>query len=335
MLRLAFRVVGVGLAVLATLIPSPSWSAGATPSSTDSWTFEKAWFRGEKHSPVSFRWFDASGILDVGPSSVTFHSDKRDLTIPISAIREITTGHMKGDSQNDWAIVNYDEGGTNRVVGFKDGKGLGGGPNTVAIMDAIRRVMSQTAPSEGAAKDTSVGDVRGLTWKEFDREIKEGFPRAPESLVTDPNTMGLLLIDGDLKSGLYGFGLDGVGLVRLGTDGAIFRAGPAGGRGLNDVVLFTGLEPGEYVVKMVRGSSAHGWAALEAPESPDLRVQIEAGKVYYLGKLHLKSKGKGAIVEKELDQSREMKVWTRFAAKYTGTAWAALAEQRSRAVQGQ
>jgi len=242
---------------------------------------------------------------------------------------------MKGDGYNDWAIVTYDEGGTSRVAGFKDGKGLGSGPNTLAIHDAVHRAVSQAAPgheagvaSEVAKQSPSPGGVERFTWNEFNQQLEQGFPPAPTVLVTDPNSMGLLVIDGDLKSGLYGFDMDGIGLVRPGEEG-VFRAGSAGL--LGGCVLFTGFEPGEYVVKMARGSSGQGWAALEAPDSPDVAIRIDAGKVHYLGQLHMKAKS----VEKKEDPMRESKVWTRFAKKYAGTPWAALAEERARTLQGQ
>lgn len=333
MRRHAIRALGVGLAVLAILGLPSIRAVAQTDSPTTAWSFEKVWIHGDKQ----FRGFAARGTLTVSSAGLTFHTDKHDLDIPTTAIRSVSIGHMKGDAFNDWAIVTYDDNGTSRVAGFMDGNGLFGGPDTVAIHDAIRRVLpqataSEASPPEGATKSASPGGAERPTFKEAWKEsvqIQLGFPPAPNTLVTDPNSMGLLVVDGDVKYGFNTLDMDGVSLVRPGEDG-VFRAGPASGLP-SGCVIFTGLEPGDYVVKMARGSNGQAWAALPATDSPDFAIRIEAGKVHYLGQLHMKSKS----VEKTTDPSREMEVWARFAKKYAGTPWAALAEARSRAVQGQ
>ena len=91
------------------------------------------------------------------------------------------------------------------------------------------------------------------------------------------------------------------------------------------------LEPGEYVVKIVRGWNVNGWVAHEMAPHPELALRIEAGRVHYLGRLRIKVKRKTQDVQRRRDPTREAKVFNLFAEEYADTPWAALARERARA----
>jgi hypothetical protein len=344
-------VRSLGAMALVTGLACAPPSALAQGDSTATPTFEKAWYRGAKRpSMLSVKAYTASGSLVVSPTSVVFHSEKLELEIPLAAIRDLTTARMSGDITNDWVVVTYARDGATEVAGFKDASGfLGAGRNTVAIEDAIRRAMTPRAATDStrAGAATPVGDGSGaaapehsapgapgrLTWQEFRSQVKLGFPDAPSTLLTDPATVGVLLVDGSIKYGFGSFGMDGIGLARVGDDTGVFRAGPVGGRGFGDVVLFTGLAPGEYVVRMARGSANNGWVALETPDGPNVHVTIAAGNVHYLGRLLVKDKGRfPAQVEKDVSDKREGELWARFSKKYAGSPWAARADARAKSL---
>lgn len=299
--------------------------------SAESWTFEKVWYRGEKR-PSLLKAYKCGGTLTVKQDRLEYRSKKLELDIPASDIRSVTQRSMKGDSYNDWAVVEYEDDGTTRLIGFKDGKKLGQGRDTVAIRDALQRLVA--ASSAEAGEDSSIesapavaqefGSAR-MSRKEFKAELKRGFPPAPKALVTDPERMGVLLIEGHLKRVLNGYSMDGVGLVRADDEEHFYRAGPAPGRKMDGVVMFTGLEPGPYAIRIARGWNVHGWIAAELPAHPDLVVEVQVGEVQYVGRLNLKLKRKRTDFTIEHDPARESEVLDRFARYYEGTPWAALA----------
>jgi hypothetical protein len=133
------------------------------------------------------------------------------------------------------------------------------------------------------------------------------------------------MIDGEIKHGLSGYDIDGIGLVRTDDESLVYKGGPVGGRKFDGIAMFTGLEPGEYGVRIVRASGSQGWLALEIPSDPELTFQIEAGKVHYRGPFRIKSKRQGPIIELQNDPEREALILSRFAEKYADSPWAALA----------
>ncbi len=352
----------------------PEGEEGAKPPT--SWTFENVWYRDEKHGNV-IKAFDASGTLTITPTALDFRAEKLELHIPMADVRNVSTGLMRANHFNQWAIAEYTQEGVTHLAGFNDGNRLGHGKDTVAIYDAIHGallaareaakgmmppeeaapivqeagpVVQEAAPvvqeagpviEEAAPVVQEAGPVveeaspQKMTWSQFNREVKQGFPVAPKTLVTDPARVGILLIDGNIRQALQSYDMDGIALVRKGDESHVYRAGAAGRRGLRDVVLFTGLEPDDYIVRIIRGSSGAGWLAVEMPPHPDFSIHIDAGKVHYLGKLMVKAKlRKVPNVERDHDPAREAEVLSLFADRYPGTAWATLALEQSRELHG-
>lgn len=335
------RVVATLLVV--SVIAGLSWivlaepPAGATTARKEnaevvsSWTFDKVWYRGANR-PSLLKAFKKSGTLSVTEADLQFHAKDFDLRIPTASIRSVTVGPMKGDGFNHWAIVEYETEGDRFLVGFKDAKKMGHGTDTVAIRDAIQRVLDTDPSGEPEqaplAEESAIGfgqTDQPMTWKQFRQEVKRGFPVAPKTLITDPSKVGVVLIDGDIKQGLSVYGIDGIGLVRTDDESHVYKGGPVGGRRFEGVAMFTGLDPGEYGVRIVRAAGLQGWIALEIPPHPDLTFQIEAGKVHYYGRFRIKGKRKSPIIEVRSDPTRESAILGRFAEKYSDSPWATAA----------
>ncbi len=335
---MVFVMTGALLTHLAVAPVAEGAQEGA--KATTSWTFEKIWYRTEKKG--SFKAFNASGTLTVNATALEFQAKKLELHIPTAAIHAVAIKKMKGDTFNQWSVVEYEKDGVRHRVGFKDGKKLGHGTDTVTIYDAIRGILV-LAREEGKGERSPVPIAleqypQRMTWKGFQKEIKRGFPSAPKTLVTDPARLGLLLIDAYITQYRRSYAANGIVLVRKGDKAYVFRGSPftwSGFSGFSDpargIVLFTGLEPGEYVVKIVRGWNTNGTLYVEMPPHPDLALRIEAGKVHYLGRLRIKRKRKTQDVERQHDPAREAKVLNLFAEEYADTPWATLARERARA----
>ena len=332
----AMQTLELGLALLATLGMSPLPSAAQTDSSATSWSFENVWFRSEKR-PSLIKAFAASGQLTVDSKGLTFHADKVDVSIPIMGIRDVSVGRMKGDGYNDWAIVTYDEDGTSRIVGFKDGKGLDFGRNTTSeIRDAIAWLLGPEHCLEPSAKDALI--ILGRNFVE--PVVKRGFPGSPARLLSDSKTTGMLILDGDVD----GEDLTGAALIREGDQPCITRSGTVHLKGADGVILFTGLPPGRHVVRIVAGLVVREAVdnSLEMNEylrglreprdfrlnAQDLAVTIEAGDVHYLGRVHFKTwPGDLAVPVIERDPVREQRVRELLLDRYPGTRWAWLARE--------
>jgi hypothetical protein len=83
-------------------------------------TFENVWYRSdtqpENHIPYA-----AEGTLLVTGDVVTFTGTGASLSIATRDIRDVLWRTLNGDLQNEWAIIYYREGGTEKIVGFTPG----------------------------------------------------------------------------------------------------------------------------------------------------------------------------------------------------------------------
>jgi hypothetical protein len=297
-------------------------------------TFEKVYYLTDENA------FDkVSGTFTMGATTLDYHSDRFDLHVPVSALRGVTIGRMKKDTLNDWALVEYEEAGAKHVAGFRDGKNLGYGADTVAIHDAVRvKILATRGPGEAkpapadAAGAAPAAPSAPFPFELFKAEVKKGFPPAPKTLVTDPNIMGLVLVDGTIKQGVVRSELTGLGLTLQGGDLTVWRGGTAG-RSMRNVVVFTGLEPGVYRIRLVQATSSDGALSFEAPPHSDLTLSVEAGRIDYVGTLVFNRKPQVVEIERTADAERESDVLKWFVEKYAGSPWASIAQDRLKALE--
>jgi hypothetical protein len=306
------------------------------------------------------------GTLLVSPTALTFRSAKAEVGIPLESIRSFHVGGwadttwtdklVGGGNDERWLIVRYEVGALRAVLGFGDGQRRRGnrppGDRTVEIRDAIARMLGPDHCPEPSSKDALL--ILGRRF--VDSVAKQGFPSAPARLISDPNTTGMLILDGDID----GKDLTGAALIRKGDQPCIARSGAAGLNSADGVILFTGLSPGRYIVRIV--SEEHEvlvgtghlhpstfttireavdnslemneyLRGLRQPrefrlDAQDLAVTIEAGDVHYLGRAHFKSwPGDLAVPVLEPDPVRERKVRELLLDRYPGTRWAWLARE--------
>lgn len=121
-------------------------------------TFEKVWYRSERR-PSLFKAFEKSGTLIIGTERIEFHHRRLNLYISTADVRSIRYGTMRGDGFNSWAVVGYEENGTIRQIGFKDGKVLGHGPDTPTIHDALRRAVSMAQAQSENDRRSRISDL--------------------------------------------------------------------------------------------------------------------------------------------------------------------------------
>lgn len=90
------------------------------------------------------------GELTLTPHALEFlgNSDKKSFSIPMTEIRVVSFGKMKGDVDTDWAVleVERDDGGT--LVGLRDGRRMGYGARTREIYEAILEAVRQVGAAQ-------------------------------------------------------------------------------------------------------------------------------------------------------------------------------------------
>jgi len=81
-------------------------------------TLMNVWYRPDVQ-PDNLIPYSSMGTLFVGTDAILFNGEEGfSLTIPTRAIRSVSWRQMNGDLQNEWAVIIWLEGGTERLIGF-------------------------------------------------------------------------------------------------------------------------------------------------------------------------------------------------------------------------
>lgn len=141
-------------------------------------TIQKIWYRTGKNS--GFAGPKHSGDLMITRTSLEFLSKKADISIPFEAVGMISFGKMRGDVNTDWVVLTIDDGGTRKLIGFRDGRKLGYGVRTPDIYETVLDVAEElswaqfTAP-EGLVPYTELDHVFAVAvprdWPSYHHEM--------------------------------------------------------------------------------------------------------------------------------------------------------------------
>jgi hypothetical protein len=129
-------------------------------------TIQKIWYRTGKDR--GFVGPKHSGDLMITRRSLEFLSKKADITIPFESVGMISYGKMKGDVNTDWVVLTVQEGGTEHLIGLRDGRKLGYGARTPEIFETVLDV----------AEELSWGQFRAPTGLEPYTELDHVFSMA-------------------------------------------------------------------------------------------------------------------------------------------------------------
>lgn len=85
-------------------------------------TLANVWYRPQNNPEFKIP-FTETGSLAVTADRALFTYESGSLTIPVSAITNVSWRKMVGDLQNEWAVVTWMENGAERVAGFTAANG--------------------------------------------------------------------------------------------------------------------------------------------------------------------------------------------------------------------
>jgi hypothetical protein len=159
------RLAACCLPILLALA-SPAASASGDPDDTEAAssdelrlprTIERVWYR--KGSKRALGGASVSGDLTVTADALEMAGGKKTLIVPLSSIRVVSFGKMRGDVDTDWVVLAVERESGPELVGLRDGKRLGYGTRTRELYDLLIR----TVRAQGAAQyDVAEG------WKTYD-----------------------------------------------------------------------------------------------------------------------------------------------------------------------
>ena len=76
------------------------------------------------------------------------NSEKSSFGVPMTDIRVVSYGKMKGDVDTDWAILEVQREGGPTLIGLRDGRRMGYGERTQEIFEAIRDATRQVGAAQ-------------------------------------------------------------------------------------------------------------------------------------------------------------------------------------------
>jgi len=152
----------------------------------------------------------------------------------------------------------------------------------------------------------------------------ETVPGAPKTLDASPEETGILLVHAELRGKniiqKYSYELMAASVIGLEDPGTIIRVRPFS----DNLVVFQGLEPGQYTLVRLSGSrnTGNGWEHAQVPLAPEpsLSVTVEAGEITYLGKLTCWT-GKDQRTEWDNGPDSEKAAWRALSDKYGDSPW--------------
>ena len=142
--------LGAPLAIAAD-VPQADSTGNASEAVAYPRTIQKIWYRTGKD--LGFAGPKHSGDLMITRTSLEFLSKKADISIPFEAIGMISFGKMRGDVNTDWVVLTIEDGGSRKLIGFRDGRRLGYGVRTPDIYEDVLDVAEELAWGQFAAPE--------------------------------------------------------------------------------------------------------------------------------------------------------------------------------------
>jgi len=133
------RLLALSILAVATLgPPGPEAAPAEAASLVLPRTFEKTWYRTNKRSSFAIgRMHSAKGDLTITESGLEFVARNKKLYIPLTRVRVVSFGKMKGDVDTEWTVLALGESQPWEILGFRDGTKLGYGQATRQIYETI------------------------------------------------------------------------------------------------------------------------------------------------------------------------------------------------------
>ena len=180
-----YAVAGVSIVVVLSLMAlgvphvcaseRDASSAGASNQEAGK-VFEKVWYRKAKSSLMRMKAWDASGSLTIGPERIEFTSKKINLSIPVSDIRKVSLGTMKGDMMNEWVRIEYVVDGAETGIGLTGRLSDGVDKIHGAIVSTVSAA-SSTRSDSGDAASGGGSTTRGALEAQFTINLPKGCTR--------------------------------------------------------------------------------------------------------------------------------------------------------------
>jgi hypothetical protein len=161
--------------------------------------------------------------------------------------------------------------------------------------------------------------------------MQETYP-TPDALAGDPASTGLLLVEGYFTWAGGRDDLEGVAIVGADAPDHRILAGAVSWRmiGGRTAAPFVGLAPGVYSIQRLKFSGGGDTRIMDAPETPELAVEVRAGELSYIGQVHASQRMFSTTINIEVanDRARELEAWRHVLERYRSSAWAPLIEAR-------
>ncbi len=120
-------------------------------------TFESVWFRAESRPLFAY---SESGTLTIDDAAVSFAGGDMPLNIPFREVKAVRWGKMKGDSYNDWAIVEYREAGATKTAAFMESWGGDDSDKMYSALKYAAEVRNRVAPVVTAPAHVASGWIK-------------------------------------------------------------------------------------------------------------------------------------------------------------------------------
>lgn len=170
--------------------------------------------------------------------------------------------------------------------------------------------------------------------KQYYKESAVSYPTL-ESLSTDTDNKGLLLVDATGQGPSTRYALSGVGIVRTDNPkdtllaGSFKTGGPLSPE--SGIVVFSNLKPGEYRIVKISLWSATRRETAYMPSTPEYLINIKTGQPIYFGRITVKQKGgfpKKNTIKVKYSNLKELKAWKKLLKKFPDSTWTPLINER-------
>jgi len=161
---------------------------------------------------------------------------------------------------------------------------------------------------------------------------------APESLESNTQSTGILLVDAVTTKIANTMPLSGVAIVNVNDAGKEITIGSFKTGGLlsqqSGVVIIPNLQPGIYKIVKIRTQNVNMWETLNMPDTKEFEVEISAGKPIYFGQIQVKHPfaSTDRAISVKHDKTRESESWKLVLDKYSESPWGAIIDAQINAL---